>query len=326
MNRFKRLAVALAGVVTFAAPMATAVVTETHVAEAASCTWIENRAAVPGVATFTCSGSGIVTLNIKCYYYDGGPYTYWRSTVGSPGRWNLRCGSSRPFLKYAFVTYQPSSFAGNIDRSVIERFAPQQLSSCHANHGATIVLAWCDSGMGLMRAHARCSDGSHHDGGYVYRAGVISEARCGIFRVTYYGYHLYPPNPTLRGESRGSLVEHHLNDGTEMMGTVLPGQFFPTVGWPGARPDLEPNLATGCYISPSTGHYAKGTCPGYSGSGSRGFHIEGYAWNGCNKYILVYGTSGVAGVRSSYIPGPGPGYFLPFPWTLVSTWTVKTKP
>jgi hypothetical protein len=118
--------------------------------------------------------------------------------------------------------------------------------------------------------------------------------------------------------------QHHLNDGSATMGTVLPGQWFPVFDPVPEGP--APELATGCYISPSTGHYVKATCPRYSGSGSRGFQVRGRAWNGCNKFIYLYGTSGVAGSRSSYIPGPGPGWVLPWPWVVVVSWIVKTSP
>lgn len=91
------------------------------------------------------------------------------------------------------------------------------------------------------------------------------------------------------------------------------------------RPDLfpTPDLATSCIISPNRGSYAKASCGGYNGKGSRGFQLQGTAWNGCNKYVTVYGSTGSAPTRSSYIPSSGPGTFLPFPWTLVITWIYK---
>jgi hypothetical protein len=91
------------------------------------------------------------------------------------------------------------------------------------------------------------------------------------------------------------------------------------------RPDLfvAPELAKACYISPSTGAYVKATCQAYSGSGSRGFQVIGYAWNGCNRYIKIYGSIGSAPTRSSYIPSSGAGTFLPFPWRIVTSWIVK---
>lgn len=91
-----------------------------------------------------------------------------------------------------------------------------------------------------------------------------------------------------------------------------------------ARPDLfAPELATSCYISPATGSWVKATCQTYSGSGSRGFQVVGWAWNGCNKYIKIYGSIGSAPTRSSYIPSSGPGTFLPYPWRIVTSWIVK---
>lgn len=91
------------------------------------------------------------------------------------------------------------------------------------------------------------------------------------------------------------------------------------------RPDLfAPDLAKACYISPATGSYVKATCQAYSGSGSRGFQVVGWAWNGCKTYIKVYGSIGSAPTRSSYIPSSGAGTFLPYPWTIVSSWIVKS--
>ena len=92
------------------------------------------------------------------------------------------------------------------------------------------------------------------------------------------------------------------------------------------RPDLfaAPQIASGCGISPSTGHYAKGTCSGRTGSASRGFQVVSLIWNRCGTYRNYWGTTGVAGVRSSYVPGPGSGDFLPFPWVIVSSSIKKT--
>ena len=131
-------------------------------------------------------------------------------------------------------------------------------------------------------------------------------------------------------------VEAHHLPAEPLAGTILPGQMLTPLGAaavpelaalsgpaPTAAVELAPTLAKSCYISPSVGSYVKATCQAYSGSGSRGFQVIGWAWNGCNQYIKVYGSIGSAPTRSSYIPSSGPGTFLPFPWRIVTSWIVK---
>lgn len=128
---------------------------------------------------------------------------------------------------------------------------------------------------------------------------------------------------------------HHI-PGAPLAGTILPGQMLTPLGAaavpelagltgpaPAATAELHPELATACYISPSVGAWVKATCQSYSGSGSRGFQVVGWAWNGCNTYIKIYGSIGSAPTRSSYIPSSGAGTFLPFPWRIVTSWIVK---
>lgn len=63
----------------------------------------------------------------------------------------------------------------------------------HVSHGATVVYAYADHmNGGILRAHARCTDGSHRDGPWVTQDLQVSKASCGIYRVTYYGYHKAP--------------------------------------------------------------------------------------------------------------------------------------
>jgi hypothetical protein len=130
---------------------------------------------------------------------------------------------------------------------------------------------------------------------------------------------------------------HHIPS-APLAGTILPGQALYALGaaaipeladLSGPVPDasaelfFSPELAKACYISPSTGAYVKATCQSYSGSGSRGFQVIGWAWNGCNTYVKVYGSIGSAPTRSSYIPSSGAGTFLPWPWRIVVSWIVK---
>lgn len=137
--------------------------------------------------------------------------------------------------------------------------------------------------------------------------------------------------PTARAHHQPSLP---------LAGTILPGQALTAIG-AAAVPELadlsaaappahaehvaqlHPALATACYISPSSGGYVKATCQSYSGSGSRGYQVVGWAWNGCNQYVKIYGSIGSAPTRSSYIPSSGPGTYLPWPWRIVSSWIVK---
>jgi hypothetical protein len=136
----------------------------------------------------------------------------------------------------------------------------------------------------------------------------------------------------------GTPAQAHHIPGAPLAGTILPGQML-TAGGAAAVPELaelsgpaplaaaelglHPELATACYISPSVGSFVKATCQSYSGSGSRGFQVVGWAWNGCNRYIKIYGSIGSAPTRSSYIPSSGAGTFLPYPWRIVTSWIVK---
>lgn len=128
----------------------------------------------------------------------------------------------------------------------------------------------------------------------------------------------------------------HHQPAEPLAGTILPGQMLTTLGaavvpelaalsgpTPNTSAELHPMRATACYISPSSGGYVKATCQSYSGSGSRGFQVVGWAWNGCNQYVKIYGSIGSAPTRSSYIPSSGPGTYLPWPWRIVSSWIVK---
>ena len=134
-----------------------------------------------------------------------------------------------------------------------------------------------------------------------------------------------------------SPTQAHHEPGAPLAGAILPGQMIAPLGAaavpelaalsgpaPSAAAELlAPETAMSCYISPRIGSWIKATCQKYSGSGSRGFQVQGYAWNGCKTYVLMYGSIGSAPTRSSYIPPSGPGTFLPWPWMMVNSWIVK---
>lgn len=73
-----------------------------------ACRIIENRARTPGIATFYCTGTGIAQLNIRCTYYDNGPYLRRYTNRAAPVTTSLSCTSSYPFLIAAWTANIPN--------------------------------------------------------------------------------------------------------------------------------------------------------------------------------------------------------------------------
>lgn len=121
-------------------------------------------------------------------------------------------------------------------------------------------------------------------------------------------------------------VEAHHIPGAPLQGTILPGQ----VNWgvfDEVLPTLAPEYATNCTATiRSSRTSAVGICYNWSGSGNYKYQVAALAFDGCNRWIWMYGNVGYPYIRGktttgkwSYVYTP-PGWFWRFVMAKVIAW------
>lgn len=127
--------------------------------------------------------------------------------------------------------------------------------------------------------------------------------------------------------AQGVAPTHH--GPSEAMQTVLPGQAMASVIGDLARPEFQPEYATNCqhFIRP-TKTSAVANCYNYSGSGNYKFQVAALAFDGCNRWIWIYGNVGWPYIRYktttakwSYAYTPAGIY-----WRFVRSYVLVWKP